>query len=100
VSTKVKVFFVSENRLLRDTLARIFEQEQDVAVVGAARQSREATEEISRTRPDVLLLNPPALAMPDLNDLSRRLDYVCACSLILQSSRWGCPTSVSARVFR
>jgi chemotaxis response regulator CheB len=39
--------------LLRDTLARIFEQEQDLAVVGAARLSREATDEISGTRPDV-----------------------------------------------
>lgn len=67
----VKIFIVSENRLLRDTLARIFEQEQDLAVVGAARLCREVIEEISSTRPDVLLLNPPALAMPDLNDLPR-----------------------------
>ena len=58
MSAKVKVLIVSENRLLRDTLARIFEQEQDLAVVGAARLCREATEEISSTRPDVLLLNP------------------------------------------
>ena len=71
MSARVKVFIVSENRLLRDTLARIFEQEQDLAVVGAARLCREAIEEISGTRPDVLLLNPPALAMPDLNDLPR-----------------------------
>lgn len=71
MSARLKVFIVSENRLLRDTLARIFEQEQDLAVVGAARLCREATEEISSTRPDVLLLNPPALAMPDLNDLPR-----------------------------
>jgi DNA-binding NarL/FixJ family response regulator len=71
VSTKLKVFIVSENRLLRDALARIFEQEQDLTVVGAARFCREATEEISTTRPDVLLLNPPSLAMPDLSDLSR-----------------------------
>lgn len=71
MSTKVKVFIVSENRLLRDTLARIFEQEQDLVVVGAARLCREATEELSSTRPDVLLLNPPALAIPDLNDLPR-----------------------------
>ncbi len=71
MSAKVKVFIVSENRLLRDTLVHIFEQEQDLAVVGAARKAREATEEISSARPNVLLLNPPALAMPDLADLSR-----------------------------
>lgn len=71
MSAKVKVFVVSENRLLREALARIFEQEPDLTVAGAARLCREATEEISRTRPDVLLLNPPALAMPDLGDLSR-----------------------------
>ena len=71
VSARLKVFIVSENRLLRDMLARVFEQEQGLAVVGAARLCREAIEEISSTRPDVLLLNPPALATPDLNDLQR-----------------------------
>ena len=71
MSTRMRVFIVSENRLLRDTLVRIFEQEQDLAVVGAARLCREVIEEISSTHPDVLLLNPPALAMPDLSDLSR-----------------------------
>lgn len=71
MSAKVKVFIISENRLLRDTLARIFEQEQDLAVVGSARLCREATEEMSSTRPDVLLLNPPELSMAHLNDLPR-----------------------------
>jgi len=71
VSARVKVLIVSENRLLRDTLARIVEQEQDLTVVGAARLCREAFDQISGTRPDVLLLNPPALALPDLNDVPR-----------------------------
>ena len=42
---RLKVFIVSENRLLRDMLARIFEQEQGLAVVGVARLCREAIEE-------------------------------------------------------
>ena len=71
MSARVKVFIVSENRLLRDMLARIFEHERDLAVVGAARLCREAIEEISSARPDVLVLNPPGLAIPDLNDLPR-----------------------------
>jgi two-component system response regulator DegU len=71
VSARVKVFIVSENRLLRETLARIFEMEKDLGVVGAARLCREAIEQISTTRPDVLLLNPATPAMPDLNDLQR-----------------------------
>ena len=71
VPARVKVFIVSENRLLRETLARIFEMEKDLGVVGAARLCREAIEEISSTRPDVLLLNPATPAMPDLNDLQR-----------------------------
>ena len=70
MSAKLKVFIVSENRLLRDALARIFEQEQDLMVVGLARLCKEAAEEISAARPDVLLLNPPSAAMPDLSDLS------------------------------
>jgi DNA-binding NarL/FixJ family response regulator len=71
VSARTKVFIVSENRLLRETLARIVEQEQDLAVVGAARFCREAVEEIVSSRSDVLLLNPPTTVMPDLNDLPR-----------------------------
>lgn len=68
---RVKVFIISENRLLRETLARIFDKEKDLGVVGAARLCREAIEELSSTRPDVLLLNPATSAMPDLNDLQR-----------------------------
>ena len=71
MSAKLKAFIISENRLLRDALARIFEQESDLAVVGLGRLCREAVQEIWSTRPDVLLLNPPALAMSDLSDLSR-----------------------------
>lgn len=71
MSVKVKVLIVSENRLLRDTLAHIVEQEQDLSVVGSARLCREAIETIAGTRPDVLLLNPASPAMPDLSDLQR-----------------------------
>jgi DNA-binding NarL/FixJ family response regulator len=71
VSGKVKVFIVSENRLLRDTLSRICEQEQDLCVAGTARMCREAIEDLSATRPDVLLLNPAALATSDLDQLPR-----------------------------
>jgi len=70
VSAKLRAFIISENRLLRDALARIFQQESDLAVVGLGRLCREAAQEIWSSRPDVLLLNPPALAMPDLSDLS------------------------------
>lgn len=71
MSANVKVFIVSENRLLRETLARIFEPQQDLAVVGAAALCRDATEQILSTHTDVLLLNPPALAVRDLDDLPR-----------------------------
>lgn len=71
MTARVKVFIVSENRLLRDTLARIFEQEQALVVVGLARLCREAWAEILSARPDVLLVNPPTTAAPDLNDLQR-----------------------------
>ncbi|MGD0963070.1 MAG: response regulator transcription factor [Candidatus Acidiferrales bacterium] len=71
MSLKTKVLIVSENRLLRDTLAHIVEQEQDLAVVGSVRLCREATEVIAGSRPDVLLLNPSMPAMPDLDDIQR-----------------------------
>ena len=71
MSPKTKVFIVCENRLLRETLARIFDQEQALAVVGLARLCREAWGEIVAARPDVLLFHPPSPATPDLGDLQR-----------------------------
>lgn len=71
LNANVKVFIVSENRLLRETLAHIFEPQQDLVVVGAAPLCRYAIEELLSTRADVLLLNPSTVATEDLNDLPR-----------------------------
>ena len=70
MSGKVKVFIVSENRLLRDTLSSICEQETDLLVVGAARLCREAVGDLA-ARPDVLLLNPTSPPISDLSYLPR-----------------------------
>lgn len=67
----IRVLIVSENRLLRETLARIFDKEKDVEVVGKARLCKEAIQEVSSTRPDVLLLNPATPALSDLDDLRK-----------------------------
>ena len=71
MSINVKVFIVSENRLLRETLAHIFEPQPDLVVAGAAPLWREASEEILRSRADVLLLNPQTPPTQDLSDLPR-----------------------------
>jgi DNA-binding NarL/FixJ family response regulator len=71
VSGKVKVFVVSENRLLRDTLSNICGQEPDWVLAGSARMCREAIEGLSTARPDILLLNPAAPPTSDLSYLPR-----------------------------
>jgi len=71
VSGKVKVFIVSENRLLRDTLSGICEQQTDLSVIGAARMCREAVVEPAAVRPDLLLLNPTSPPISDLSYLPR-----------------------------
>ena len=71
MQSSIRVFIVSENRLLREALSRIFDKQEDVKIVGAARLCTEALPEMSRTRPDVLLLNPLTPTFTDLDGLQK-----------------------------
>ncbi len=64
-----RVFIAAENRLLREALFRLFENEKDIKVVGQAGHCSEAAEQISSVRPDVFLLNPASPVLADLDDL-------------------------------
>lgn len=65
----IGVFIAAGNRLLREALFRLFENEKGVKVVGQADHCSEATEQISKVRPDVFLLNPATHGLADLGDL-------------------------------
>jgi DNA-binding NarL/FixJ family response regulator len=67
----IGVFIAAENRLLREALFRLLENEKDIKVVGQAGHCSEAAEQMLKLCPDVFLLNPSSLALSDLNNLRR-----------------------------
>ena len=67
----ISVFVAAENRLLREALFRLFENEKDIKVVGQAGHCSEAAKQMLRVWPDVFLLNPSSLALSDLSYLRR-----------------------------
>jgi DNA-binding NarL/FixJ family response regulator len=58
----VKVFLVAENRLLRETLVRLFQKRADISVVGESRYSELNLERIAVSQCSVLLLDSPTVA--------------------------------------
>lgn len=68
-NTPIRVFIAAENRLLREAIIRLFENEQGVRIIGQAGDCSEATEHILRVRPDVFLLNPALPVLTDRDDL-------------------------------
>jgi DNA-binding NarL/FixJ family response regulator len=57
----IAIFLVAENRLLRESLAHIFEKRSEFQVLGSSATCLESFEEISRAAPEVLLLGPGAM---------------------------------------
>lgn len=60
------VFILAENRLLREALTRLLSKKSDIQVVGACAFSPQVVEQITKAAPDVLLSDPSAAALPDL----------------------------------
>ena len=58
----VKVFLVAENRLLRETLVRLFQKRAGISVVGESRYSETKMEQITASQCGVLLLDSPTMA--------------------------------------
>ena len=57
LSSPARVYVLAENRLLRQTLVRLFRKRSDVDVVGDACCSESAVEDIASARTDLLLLD-------------------------------------------
>ncbi len=58
----IRMFIADDNRLLREGLASMLEQQQDIIVIGAAASGSEALEQIKDLRPEVALID---IGMPD-----------------------------------
>lgn len=57
VPSSVRVYLVAENRLLRETLVRLFQKRSGISVVGGGRYSDSTAQEIAASNCDVLLLD-------------------------------------------
>ena len=56
-STKVKVFLLAENRLLRETLVRLLEKKGGVSIAGVSRYTESTIEEIMASGCSILLMD-------------------------------------------
>ena len=56
-SSLTNIYVVAENRLLRESLVRLFRKRGDLGVVGQASYSESSSEQIAAAEPELLLLD-------------------------------------------
>ena len=62
MNESIRVFIADDNRLLREGLVSMLEEQEDIAVIGTAPSGQEALEQIRNLRPEVALID---IGMPD-----------------------------------
>ncbi len=62
--SRVRVFLLAQNRLLREVLSRILLKKANIQVVGSSALSPESLHEIESVAPDVLLVDSPTTSLP------------------------------------
>ncbi len=67
MSENVKVLVVDDGAFMRSTLVKLLRQAPDIEVVGEARNGREAVEQFSALRPDVVCLD---IDMPEMDGIT------------------------------
>ncbi|HVY62605.1 MAG TPA: response regulator transcription factor [Planctomycetota bacterium] len=66
-ATKIRVLIADDHAILRDGLRKLLSEEEDIEVVGEARDGHDALKKAEELKPDVILLD---IAMPGLNGLA------------------------------
>lgn len=66
MSKKIKVMLVDDHVLIREGIKQILELEEDIVVVGQARDGEEAFEKVEILNPEVILLD---INMPNVNGI-------------------------------
>ena len=81
----ISVLIADDHTIVRDGLKMLLESQADVRVVGAVGGGREAVEQATRLRPDVVVLD---ISMPDLNGIeaARRIRAACPQARIIMLS--------------
>lgn len=76
------VFLLSENRLLRETLARLLQKRADISVVGVSRATQSVIEEIVRSNCEIVLTDRLSPAR-DANLLEALVQHVPEIKIVL-----------------
>ena len=63
---KIRVFLADDQAILRDGLKSLLEGEMDIQVVGMAGNGRDAVRQVSKIRPDIVVMD---IAMRELNGI-------------------------------
>jgi DNA-binding NarL/FixJ family response regulator len=69
-ASRIGVYLLAENRLLREALTRILSNKNDMEVVGASGFSSQLMQQIAAAAPDVLLFDSMPFALSDLGIVS------------------------------
>ncbi|MFQ6102095.1 MAG: response regulator [Anaerolineae bacterium] len=64
--SKIRVFLADDHAVVRDGLRFLLEAQDDIEVIGAAANGRDAVRQVAKLRPDVVIVD---IAMPDLNGI-------------------------------
>ncbi|MCK5516978.1 MAG: response regulator transcription factor, partial [Desulfobulbaceae bacterium] len=72
----INVFLADDHAVVRDGMSALLEIEQDIHVVGAACDGRQAVEQIEKLQPDIVVMD---IAMPEMNGIeaTRQLSEAC-----------------------
>lgn len=62
--TRVRVFLLAQNRLLRDVLSKVLVKKADIQVVGTGALSPASVEQIHATTPDILIVDSVTTNLP------------------------------------
>jgi DNA-binding NarL/FixJ family response regulator len=68
----IRLFIVSDNRLFRETLARIFSKKTGIEMVGSCASGADAASEVADSNPEVLVLDSAALLCSGLAGLTQK----------------------------
>ena len=76
MSSKISVFLLVENRLLREALGRLLRKRSDIYVAGAAPYSAQVVDAIADSGCEILLVDSVTAALADLNFIRQAMRAV------------------------